>query len=85
MAKRKKKKGGKKKAARKGKKGKAKRRGSRESLVVTSKMKAYVKSCGYKSSGDLVSGVNDAVYAVLDAAMSRCGANKRATVRPQDV
>ncbi len=83
MAKRKKKKAGKKKASRKGKK--AKRKGGRESLVVTSKMKAYVKSCGFKSSGDLVDGLNDAVYAAIDAAMARCGSNKRATVRPHDV
>ena len=68
--------------------GKAKRGGrkvARENLVVTSKCKAYIKSQGYKSSGDLVDAANAAVYGILDAAMARAGSNKRSTVRPQDI
>ena len=86
MAKRKK---AKKKAGKAKTKAKAKRGGrkaaARESLVVTSKCKAYIKSQGYKSSGDLVDAANAAVYGILDAAMSRAGSNKRSTVRPQDI
>ena len=58
MAKRKKKaskkKAGKKKASRRG-------GGGRESLVVTSKVKNYVRSKGYIASGDLIDAVNERV------------------------
>ncbi len=81
MARRKKakKKAGKKKAARRSKKG------AQDNIVVTSKCKAYIKSCGYKSSGDLVDAVNSALHTLLDAAMARAGSNRRSTVRAQDV
>ncbi len=54
-------------------------------LVVGSKVKAYVKKKGCMSSGDLLAGLSDEVYKVLDAACARAKANKRSTVRPTDL
>ena len=71
-AKRKKKKAGKKKAA-------------REILCVGSKVKGYIKAKGFKCSGDLIEALSNRVHADLDAAMSRCDGNRRSTVRPVDL
>lgn len=70
----------KKKAAKKSKKA-----ASRDVLVVGSKLKAYVKSQGGKSSGELVGAVSEAVYDLIDRALTRADANKRATVKPNDL
>jgi hypothetical protein len=78
MAKRKKKKA--KKSGAKKSRGKTK-----DSLVVASKVKAYVRGKGYIASGDLIGAVNEAVYGMLDSATNRTDANKRSTVRPQDI
>ena len=58
---------------------------ARDMLVVGSKVKAYLKSSGMKTAGDTLAAVSDKVYAMLDAAVERTKANKRATVRPQDL
>jgi len=71
----------KKKAAKK----QAKAKSSKEVLVVASKVKAYVKSKGMMSSSDAVAALNDRVYAALDAAINRTKANRRSTVKPQDL
>ena len=73
----------KKKAAKKAKK--SKKSASREVLCVGSKVKAYVKSQGGKSSGELVGAVSEAVYEILDKAIGRSQANKRSTVKPTDL
>ena len=57
----------------------------RESLVVASKVKAYIKSKKMMTSSDALCALNDAVYAALDAAIARTQANKRSTVKPQDL
>jgi hypothetical protein len=62
-----------------------KRKPSRETLVVGSKVKAYIKANGYKCSGDLIEALSNSVHSALDGAMSRCDGNKRATVRPVDL
>ena len=62
-----------------------KRKASRDTLVVGSKVKAYIKSGGYKCSGDLIEALSNEVHMALDSAMSRCDGNKRATVRPVDL
>ena len=81
MAKKKKKKKAKGKA-----KGKARRsKKSRDSLVVASKVKGYIKKKGYICAGDLVAALNDTVHGLLDAATARTDANRRSTVRPQDL
>ncbi|MHC4133783.1 MAG: hypothetical protein ACYTDU_12010 [Planctomycetota bacterium] len=67
------------------KKAAKKRKPSRETLVVGSKVKAYIKASGYKCSGDLIEALSNSVHGALDGAMSRCDGNKRATVRPVDL
>jgi hypothetical protein len=57
----------------------------RESLIVGSKIKAYIKSKKMKTSSDALVAASDAVYAILDAAMERTKANRRTTVKPQDL
>ena len=71
----------KKKAAKK----KAAKSSKKEILVVASKMKAYVKSKGMMSSSDAIAALNDKIYALLDAAIARTKANRRSTVKPQDL
>lgn len=58
---------------------------AKEALLVGSKVKAYVKGQDLRVSGDFLEAANDAVYALLDAAVNRCKQNKRGTMRPQDV
>lgn len=57
---------------------------AKEPLVVTSKMKAYVKSKGMMTASDSIEAINKAVYCMLDAAVARAQANRRSTVKPQD-
>jgi len=54
-------------------------------VVVGSKVKEAIKSSGIRCSGDLVDALNDHVHGVLKAAVGRAKANKRGTVRPQDL
>ena len=54
-------------------------------LVVGSKVKAYIKSKKFKSSGDLVDALSSQVAGLLDLAIARAKANKRSTVRPTDL
>ena len=54
-------------------------------LVVTSKVKAYIKEKGCMTSGDAAVALNDKVVALLDAAVVRTKGNKRSTVKPQDL
>lgn len=57
----------------------------RESLIVASKVKAYVKSKKMMTSADALEAISDKVYSVLDAAIVRTKANRRSTVKAQDV
>ncbi|MHC4126543.1 MAG: hypothetical protein ACYSRR_08865 [Planctomycetota bacterium] len=57
----------------------------RESLIVASKVKAYVKSKRMMTSSDALGALSDAVYSILDAAIARTKANRRSTVKPQDL
>ncbi len=74
-------------AARKKSKKKAARRAKKPALnvVVGSKVKEAVKSHGVRCSGDLVEALNGKVIAMLSDAVARCEANRRGTVRPQDL
>ncbi len=56
-----------------------------ESLVVTSKIKAYIKSKKMMTSSDAVDALNKAVYDILDCGMARTKANRRSTVKAQDL
>jgi hypothetical protein len=63
----------------------AKKQQKREPLVVASKMKAYIRGKGMMSSSEAVGAISEVVYNVLDAAMARAKANRRSTVRAQDL
>lgn len=54
-------------------------------LVVGSKVKAYIKSKGCHTSGELLEGLNTKVHALLDDACARTQANKRSTVKSTDL
>ena len=56
-----------------------------ESLVVASKVKAYVKSKGMMSSSEMIGGLSCKVYCMLNDAIERTKANRRSTVKPQDL
>jgi hypothetical protein len=58
---------------------------SKEVLVVASKVKAYVKSQGMMTSSDAIAALSDVVYATLDAGIKRTKANRRSTLKPQDL
>jgi len=72
-------------AKKKAKKKAAKKASSKEVLVVASKVKAYVKSKKMMTSSDAIAALSDKVYALLDDAIVRTKANKRSTVKPQDL
>ena len=57
----------------------------KESLVVASKIKAYVKSKKMMTSSDAIGAISDKVYCMLDNAIARTKANRRSTVKPQDL
>jgi len=63
----------------------AKKASSKEMLVVASKVKAYIRSKGCMCSSDAVAAVSDCVYCCLDKAIARTQANRRSTVKPQDL
>ncbi len=63
----------------------AKKAAKKEALVVASKVKAYVKSKGMMSSADALEALNKKVYCMLDKAICRTQANRRSTVKPQDL
>ena len=57
----------------------------KESLIVASKVKAYIKSKKMMTSSDALEAVSDNVYDILDAAIGRTQANRRSTVKAQDL
>ena len=57
----------------------------REMVIVGSKVKAVIKAAKCMCAGDTLPALNDKVYEILAAAAARCKANKRSTVRPQDL
>ncbi len=71
----------KKKAAKK----KTAKKADKEVLVVASKVKAYIKSQGMMTSSDAIQALNERIYCILDSALKRTEANRRSTVKPQDL
>jgi hypothetical protein len=57
----------------------------KEVLVVASKVKAYIKSKQMMTSSDAIAALSDKVYSMLDGAIARTKANRRSTVKPQDL
>ena len=54
-------------------------------VVVASRVKAIVKDQGLRADGNLADAVNEKVICLIKAAAGRAKANKRGTVRPQDL
>ena len=54
-------------------------------LVVASKVKEYVKSKGMHSSSEMIEALSCKVYCMLNKAITRTEANRRSTVKPQDL
>jgi hypothetical protein len=57
----------------------------KESLIVASKVKAYIKSKKMMTSSDALGAISDKVYCMLDAAIVRTKTNRRSTVKPHDL
>lgn len=57
---------------------------SKETLIVASKVKAYIKSKGCMTSGDAIEGLNEKIYKLIDEAVERTQGNKRSTLRNYD-
>ncbi len=57
----------------------------KESLVVASKIKAYIKSKKMMTSSEALTAISDKVYCILDSAIVRTKANRRTTVKAQDL
>ena len=57
----------------------------KESLIVASKVKAYIKSKKMMTSSDALGAISDRVYCMLDKAVERTKANRRSTIKPQDL
>ncbi len=58
---------------------------NKESLIVASKVKAYIKSKKMMTSADALGALSNKVYCILDAAIARTQANRRSTVKPHDL
>lgn len=72
-------------AKKKATKKKAAKSSKKEVLVVASKVKAYVKGKKMMTSSDAVAALSDKVYALLDDGIARTKANRRSTLKPQDL
>jgi len=57
----------------------------KEMLVVASKVKAYIKSKKMMTSSDALAALSDKIHCMLDDAVARCKANRRSTIKPQDL
>ena len=56
-----------------------------EMLVVGSKTKAVIREAKCMCAGDTLGALNEKVHCLLAKAIARARANKRSTVRPQDL
>ena len=57
----------------------------KDSLIVASKVKAYIKSKKMMTSSESLCALSDVVYEILDCAIKRTKANRRSTVKAQDL
>lgn len=58
---------------------------SKDTLVVGSKVKDFIKDNDLRSDGDLIEALSGRVEEILKNAMGRCKENGRSTVRPCDL
>jgi len=56
-----------------------------ETLVVASKVKDYIKSKGMRASADIVDALSEKIRYKIDKAVVRAKANKRQTLRAEDI
>ena len=61
------------------------KKSAKEVLVVASKVKGYIKSKKMMTSSDALGALNDKIHCILDDAMGRTKANRRSTVKAQDI
>ncbi len=71
--------------ARKKSAGGRKASGGRDTFVVASKVKSYVRGKSLMASSELSDALSRKVQALLDDAVERCNGNGRRTVRPVDL
>lgn len=58
---------------------------SRDTLVVASKVKAYIKGKKMNTSADAINRLSEQVYMMIDNATNRTKANGRKTIKEQDI
>jgi histone H3/H4 len=58
---------------------------SKETMVVVSKVKEYVKAKGFQTSETAVESLSDAVRELLDKAIARAKGNSRQTIKDRDI
>ena len=63
----------------------AKAKAVNETMVVASKVRAYIRSKKMMCSSELIGALSDKVYCLLDHAMKRTQANRRSTVKALDL
>ena len=56
----------------------------RETLIVASKTKAYIKNLGCMVSADALDELNNKIYELIENAVKRTKENKRSTLRSHD-
>jgi len=57
----------------------------KESLIVASKVRAYIRGKKMMTSADALGALSDRIYCILDCACERTKANRRSTLKPQDL
>lgn len=80
-----KKKATKKTAKKKAAKKTAKKAAAKDTLIVASKVKAYIKANNKMTASETLEALNEKLYAMIDGALARTEANRRSTVKPQDL
>jgi len=58
---------------------------TKDSLIVASKIKAYIKSKNMMTSSEALEAISNNLYGTLDSAIARATANRRSTVKAQDL
>ena len=59
--------------------------GSRDNLLVTSKVRAAIKATGKRMDSSFAGALNERIHELIEQAASKADASKRATVRPEDL
>jgi len=57
----------------------------KEMLIVGSKAKSVIREAKCMCAGDTLEALSDKVHCILAGGIARAKANKRSTVRPQDL